>query len=143
MLSEWLNSNIDDAREKLKKCEPVREEILRLQSEISQEFGISQFILDCGWNISHYRGCLASFRVLAHHHPREMEILKGKRTKRLAFYLSSVVALIPTDILYAGRTVIFGRDTGISFDGHILLNSGEVRHNWLDVSLNTNKYLPL
>lgn len=29
---------------------------------------------------------------------------------------------------------MFGRDTGLSLDGIVLLNSGEVRHNWLDVS---------
>ncbi len=38
----------------------------------------------------------------------------------------------------SGRTLVFGRDTGISFDGHVLLNSGEVRHNWLDVSIPKN-----
>lgn len=69
--------NIPKAHERLKKCEPVREEIARLQTEISAELGISQLILDCGWNIRHYRGCLASFQALAHHHPSEMKILKG------------------------------------------------------------------
>lgn len=35
----------------------------------------------------------------------------------------------------SGRKLIFGNNTGVSLDGHVMLNSGEVRHNWLDVSL--------
>ncbi|KAK7605416.1 hypothetical protein V9T40_007274 [Parthenolecanium corni] len=107
LLKHWLQQNINVSREKLQKCEPVREEIRRLQFEIAGEFGIKELILDCGWNIRHYRGCLASFHALAHHHPQAMKTLKG-------------------------RSLVFGRDTGISMDGHVLLNSGEVRHNWLD-----------
>jgi len=29
--------------------------------------------------------------------------------------------------------VIFGRDTGVSLDGHVILNSGDVRANWHDL----------
>lgn len=29
--------------------------------------------------------------------------------------------------------MVFGRDTGVSLDGHIILYSGEVRANWLDL----------
>lgn len=36
--------------------------------------------------------------------------------------------------LFLGRVVVFAPFTGLSLDGHIMLNSGEVRHNWLDVS---------
>jgi len=64
-------------------------------------------IWDCGWGTRHCRGCLQSFQALASHHPESMEVLRG-------------------------RTVIFGRDTGVSLDGHIILNSGEVRANWHD-----------
>lgn len=78
MRRHWLQQNINVAREKLRKCGPVREEICRLQSEIADAFGIKELILDCGWNIRHYRGCLASFQALAHHHPHEMKILRGK-----------------------------------------------------------------
>lgn len=38
--------------------------------------------------------------------------------------------------MYAGRTLVFANDTGVSLDGRVLLNSAEVRHNWLDVSKN-------
>lgn len=32
----------------------------------------------------------------------------------------------------SGRTLVFGNATGVVLDGTIVLNSGEVRHNWLD-----------
>ena len=32
-----------------------------------------------------------------------------------------------------GRKVVFGRFSGFSLDGDIVLYSGEVRHNWLNV----------
>jgi len=38
-----------------------------------------------------------------------------------------------------GRTLVFGNDTGVSMDGQILLNSGEVRNNWLDFIKNIPK----
>ena len=44
-----------------------------------------------------------------------------------------MISLLKMRII-SGRTLVFGSHTGISFDGHVLLNSGEVRHNWLDVS---------
>lgn len=33
------------------------------------------------------------------------------------------------------RTLVFANDTGISVEGNVMLNSGEVRHNWLDVRI--------
>lgn len=77
LFRQWLENNIEQAREKVKICEPVMEEIHRLKSQISETLGIKELILDCGWNIRHYRGCLASFQVLACHHPEEMKNLNG------------------------------------------------------------------
>jgi len=39
-----------------------------------------------------------------------------------------------------GRKLIFGRETGVSFDGNVILNSGEVRTNWFDLINNVKKY---
>lgn len=90
--SDWLKKNISKSQERLRKCEPVREEIIRLQREISAGLGIAKLILDCGWNIRHYRGCLASFQNLAHHHPKEMEILKGiLQDFKICFVLVSTI----------------------------------------------------
>lgn len=73
-----MDNNLEKARKKLIKCKPVQEEIIRLQTEISSALGINQLILDCDWNIRHYRGCLASFQALAHHHPQDMKNLNGE-----------------------------------------------------------------
>ena len=35
---------------------------------------------------------------------------------------------------FTGHTVVFGHQTGVSFEGHIILSSEDVRSNWLDVS---------
>lgn len=43
-------------------------------------------------------------------------------------------------ILITDKTVIFGRDTGVSLDGHVILNSGEVRANWHDLIKRVDKY---
>lgn len=74
---------MDKVQERLKKCEPVREEVSRLQKEIEAALGIRKLILDCGWNVRHYRGCLASFQALAHHHPEEMKILNGEEGEEI------------------------------------------------------------
>lgn len=98
------------------------------------QLNLQDLVWACGWGTSHFRGCLQSFESLITHHSEEMSIL-------------------------AGRTVIFGSDSGISLQGsftiiydsscgqknyfplgHIVLNSGEVRHNWLDMIRNLVRY---
>lgn len=39
-----------------------------------------------------------------------------------------------------GRTLVFGSESGVSLQGHVILNSGEVRHNWLDLIRNLDRY---
>ena len=75
--------------------------------------GLKNIIWDCGWNITHYRGCLLAFQALAEQHEEQMEVLKD-------------------------RTLVFANDTGIGVEGNVMLNSGEVRHNWLDVRIKFN-----
>ncbi|XP_022252727.1 T-cell activation inhibitor, mitochondrial-like isoform X2 [Limulus polyphemus] len=107
-LRGWLRDNIDKARSKLEKYRPLREETERLRNDLKERLTLEDIIWDCGWGSSHFRGCLLSFQGLAAQHPKEMEILKG-------------------------RTLVFGYHTGVSFDGHIILSSEDVRHNWLDL----------
>ncbi|GLG96803.1 T-cell activation inhibitor, mitochondrial [Gryllus bimaculatus] len=114
-LSVWLEKNVEQARMKLAACQPVREEIIRLQITLQDALGVQRVLWDCGWNVTHFRGCLQSFQALARHHPDVMHVLKG-------------------------RTLMFGNDTGVSMDGHVMLNSGEVRHNWLDLIKNVHKH---
>lgn len=94
-------------------CEPVRNEIERLKKELCENLKLKGIKWDCGWNISHFRGSLESFQALIKHHPEVGGSLKGK-------------------------TLIFGTDTGVNLDGDVMLNCGEVRHNWLDVIRNVH-----
>ena len=96
---------------KLEACRPMREEVQKLEKILCAELGLKSIKWDCGWNIAHYRGCLLAFKALVEHHPKPMEVLKN-------------------------RMLVFANDTGISLEGSVMLNSGEVRHNWLDVRAN-------
>ncbi|GJQ86529.1 hypothetical protein Trydic_g10429 [Trypoxylus dichotomus] len=82
---------------------------------IQNTIGVSKIIWDCGWNEMHFRGCLQSFIALAEQNPEPMHILKG-------------------------RVLVFAPFTGVSLDGHIMLYTGEVRHNWLDLIKKVRKY---
>lgn len=100
---------MNEAHIKLEACRPVREEVKKLEKILCQDLGLKDITWDCGWNIAHYRGCLLAFQALARHHPEQMDVLKN-------------------------RTLVFANGTGISLEGSVMLNSGEVRHNWLDVN---------
>ena len=99
---------MNEAHVKFEACRPVREEVKKLESILCEDLGLKSITWDCGWNITHYRGCLLAFQALAKHHPEPMKVLKD-------------------------RQLVFANDTGISVEGNVMLNSGEVRHNWLDV----------
>lgn len=113
-LTSYLQKNVDDAVEKQAACLPIQEEVKRLRIELAQNLGLREVVWHCGWNITHFRGCLQSFQALARDHPELMHVLKG-------------------------RTVVFGSDTGVSWKGDVLLSSGEVRHNWLDFLKNVRQ----
>ncbi|XP_069677058.1 T-cell activation inhibitor, mitochondrial [Periplaneta americana] len=113
-LKIWLESNVEEALRKLAACQPVRDEIVRLQRTLCASLGLQSVLWDCGWNVTHFRGCMLSFQALSRHHPDIMHTLQG-------------------------RKLIFANDTGVSLDGHVMLNSGEVRHNWLDLIKNVHK----
>ncbi|KAJ9600978.1 hypothetical protein L9F63_000873, partial [Diploptera punctata] len=113
-LTVWLDRNVSEALKKLAAHQPVRDEIVRLQKCLCDSLGIQSVVWDCGWNVTHFRGCLMSFQALARHHPTLMHTLQG-------------------------RKLIFANDTGVNLDGNIMLNSGEVRHNWLDLIKNVHK----
>ncbi|XP_063975280.1 T-cell activation inhibitor, mitochondrial isoform X2 [Diachasmimorpha longicaudata] len=111
----YLDKHVNEAHVKLEACRPVREEVKKLEKILCEQLGLRDIFWDCGWNIAHYRGCLLAFQNLARHHPEQMEILRE-------------------------RTLVFANDTGISSEGNVLLNSGEVRHNWLDMIRNIPKH---
>lgn len=114
-LKAYLDKHINDVHVKLEACRPMREEVEKLEKILCTELGLKNILWDCGWNIAHYRGCLLAFKALVEHHPEAMEVLKN-------------------------RTLVFANDTGIGVEGNIMLNSGEVRHNWLDLLKNVAKH---
>ncbi|CAK9795028.1 T-cell activation inhibitor, mitochondrial [Anthophora quadrimaculata] len=114
-LKTYLEKHINEVHVKLEACRPIREEVQKLEKILCSDLGLKNITWDCGWNIAHYRGCLLAFKALAEHHPAPMEVLQN-------------------------RTLVFANDTGISLEGSVILNSGEVRHNWLDLIKNIQKY---
>ena len=111
----WLKDNVEAAQAKMAKSEPIRLQTERLQDELCRNLNLSEILWDCGWDISHKRGVLASFENLINEHQDLMPILNG-------------------------RTIVFGLDSGLSLDGQIILYTGEVRSNWLKVIRNVPQF---
>lgn len=80
-----------------------------MQKSILKRLELKDIQYDCGWNIEHIRGCLKSLDHLSKTY--EMKELKG-------------------------RVVMFAQASGVSLDGHVMLFTGDVQHNWLDVRNN-------
>lgn len=76
-LRRWLSRNYKTAVERHEKYIPLHEEIGRLKRELQAEFGLKEIRFDCGWNETHFRGCLQSFKALADQHPYFMHVLRG------------------------------------------------------------------
>ena len=88
----WVTRYSKEAEERSRACQPVRDEISRLQEELCRILNLKDLLWICGWGTSHFRGCLHSLQTLATHHPKEMSALKG-------------------------RTLIFGNESGVSLQG--------------------------
>ena len=111
----WLQTNVDTARQRLSKHEPIRLETERLQGAISYEYQLEDILWDCGWETVHRRGVVEAFLALVTQYPEVRPIVRG-------------------------RTIVFGKDSGVSITGQISLYSGEVRNNWLNVVKTTPSF---
>ena len=111
----WLQTNVDIARQRLSKHEPIRLETERLQGAISYEYQLEDILWDCGWETVHRRGVVEAFLALVVQYPEGRPIIQN-------------------------RTIVFGKDSGVSITGQISLYSGEVRNNWLNVIKTTPDY---
>lgn len=115
-LMEWLRENTDLASNRLEKSEPIRQELNRLTEQLKQELSLTDVLWkDCGWGASHIRGAVKSLNTLKQQHNKDFDVLSG-------------------------RTLIFGRQSGVTFDGHVILNIEDVRHNWLEMIRNIRSY---
>lgn len=110
-LPRWLRDNVENAQEKMAKSEPIRLETERLQDTICRELDLVDVQWESCWEISFKRGVLASFQNLLKAH----EVIKDFLSKRI---------------------LIFGLNSGMTLDGQIILYTGEVRTNWLNVIRN-------
>lgn len=88
----WVIRNSKEAENRSRACQPVRDEISRLQEILCQSLHLESLKWACGWGTSHFRGCLHSLQALVTHHPEEMKALEG-------------------------RTLIFGSESGVSLQG--------------------------
>jgi len=114
--TSWLNINVVKARIRFAECEPIRLETERLQGEICDKFGMNDILWDCDWDTLNRRGSIEAFNYVATQHPDIQEQL-------------------------IGRNLVFGKKSGISIRGDIVLYSGEVRTNWLNILKNSqNSY---
>jgi len=104
----WLTNNVGVARTRLQGCEPIRLEIERLQGGICYEYELEDISWDCGWETVHRRGTVQAFQAMLLSYPSLQDIVRG-------------------------RTIVFGKDSGVALGGEIVLYSGEVRNNWLNV----------
>ncbi|GBN72455.1 T-cell activation inhibitor, mitochondrial [Araneus ventricosus] len=74
----WLVQNIDKALRRLQMCQPLREETERLRNELREVHHLKDIVWNCGWGITHFRGCLQSFQRLVQQHPSQILPLKGR-----------------------------------------------------------------
>lgn len=109
-LAAWLDENLDLAQERQDALVGLREEIQRLRKELMDKLKLLDLRYECGWNIEHFRGCMKSLEYIANLHASDMRILEK-------------------------RILVFAPFTGISLDGHVMLFTGDVKHNWIDVSV--------
>lgn len=107
-LGSWVRKNSASAKKKLDSARPIRREAQALREALRAELQLKDVVWDCGWNISHFRGCLLSLRALSRQHPEPFTNLQG-------------------------RTVVFGNLTGVGLDGQVILSSGDVRNSWLEL----------
>ncbi|KAH1005294.1 hypothetical protein HUJ04_006307 [Dendroctonus ponderosae] len=114
-LKQWLELHFEDALAKATSGSASKEEIQRLKVEMIEKSKLKDIRWECGWNSQHFRGCLLSLKSLMEQHPQHMRQLED-------------------------QILVFSYFTGISLDGHLMLFSGEVRHNWLDFIKNIRKH---
>lgn len=105
-LYPWLIKNMGEAERRLAVSEPIRQDIVNLQSQLVEELGLTHLTWQRGLGTTHLRGCLQGLRSLMMHHQEVKHILKG-------------------------RAVYFGNETGVSFEGGVILSTSEVRNQWL------------
>uniref|UniRef100_A0A2M4AHB0 Putative t-cell activation inhibitor mitochondrial n=1 Tax=Anopheles triannulatus TaxID=58253 RepID=A0A2M4AHB0_9DIPT len=114
-LQKWLRKHLVTAAVRTKAVQELREEVEKLKEDVTKQLQLREIIYDCGWNVEHFRGCLKSLEKLAELHPGAMDGLKD-------------------------RTLVFAAFTGVSLEGHVMLFTGDVQRNWLELIKTIDKH---
>ncbi|XP_058452037.1 T-cell activation inhibitor, mitochondrial [Malaya genurostris] len=114
-LKFWLQKHMITANVRTKGLQELKDEVEKLRESMMKLLEVKDIIYDCGWNVEHFRGCLKSLERLAALYPQAMIGLKN-------------------------RIVVFAPFTGVSLDGHVMLYTGDVQRNWLDLIQHIEKH---
>ncbi|MEJ1285948.1 T cell activation inhibitor mitochondrial [Cricetulus griseus] len=101
----WLGSNGKSAVKKLKNSLPLRKELDRLKSELSELLQLSDIRWQRGWGVAHRCSQLHSLSRLAQ---QSLEPLQNAK----------------------GCTIVFTDRSGMSALGHVMLGTMDVHHHW-------------
>ncbi|GAB1294851.1 T cell activation inhibitor, mitochondrial [Apodemus speciosus] len=104
-LTSWLGSNGKGAVKKLKNSLPLRKELDRLKSELSELLQLSDIRWQRGWGVAHRCSQLHSLSRLAQQNLEPLQNAKG-------------------------CTVVFTDRSGMSALGHVMLGTMDVHHHW-------------
>ena len=107
-LKDFLDKNIENAKEKQENSKSLREENILLSERISKELKLKKLESASGWSYSSCHGSLKNF----------LKLSKQSELQRLN-----------------GRTVVFTDWTGIDPYGHVMLNTQEAPEFWLSVCM--------
>lgn len=119
------------ATERTESLKIVRDDLKKLEKRLISNLQLKDIHYDCAWNVEHLRGCLKSLDHLHKMHTTELNCLRGKRIEYAV--VDDFLHKFTHFIAILGRTVVFARTSGVSLDGHVMLSTEDVQHNWLDV----------
>ncbi|ESN99737.1 hypothetical protein HELRODRAFT_101399 [Helobdella robusta] len=123
-VSSWLKRNLKKARENMKKVQPMRDEVTRLQEIMVRDFGLAEIKWQSGWTVSTHSAALKSLCRI---------ICGGSGGGGSGVSGSGEYNVI-------GKTVVFGNDLGISVEGHIILRQDTVSDAWKYILKNQSHY---
>lgn len=103
---KWIKKNCSIALKKFEASLPIRLELSKIKQELISELNLSDLTWNCDWTVSHIRGALKNLMTLCKQYPEDMKKLHSKM-------------------------IVFTRHNGVSFEGQVCLNIGDVRNNWL------------
>ncbi|CAG02774.1 unnamed protein product, partial [Tetraodon nigroviridis] len=104
-LSSWLRDNEAEAARRHRSSLPRREELSRLQKELSLSFGLADIRWQRGWSLAHRCCQLQSLSRLAQQSPEALVHLQG-------------------------HTLVFADQSGMNASGHVMLGTVDVHHQW-------------